>query len=879
MNRYEQTSLWQQTFGRKIEPDLFRDNRDFLRVQFENFRSRAKVLAGEISNVLPEYTVHDIEHIDALWETADIVIQKENFLNPAEAFVLGGAFLIHDLGMGLASFPNGIKEIKDELLWKDTVISIMREKYNKNVKLSDLDLIDIDVEKEATETVLRMLHAKHAEKLALVSWKDKSGSDVFLLENTELREAYGHIIGLIAHSHWWSVTKLEEKLPAKLGAPGILPNEWTIDVIKLACILRIADAIQIDDRRAPSFLMTIRKPSTHSSLHWNFQNKLYQPRLDRSRLVYTSKAPFSLSEIESWWICFDSLKMIDNELKEVDSLLIDKNIPRLNATGVASIENPSRLAKLITVDGWHPIDTQIKVSNVAKLVGTLGGKQLYGDDLVVPLRELIQNASDAVRARRVIEQETDDFGSVVIEFGSDELGDFIEIEDNGIGMSQRVLTGPFLDFGNSFWGSSLMHEELPGLEARGFSSTGKYGIGFYSVFMWGNKVSVSSRRFEAGRDSTLVLEFNNGTISRPVLRKASTEEVVKDGGTRIKIWFTKRRILNKIMGEFDNKVSTSELIENLCPSLDCNVYLKEDGKKKRIIKANDWIKISPIELIKRTIGARKFRLFSDETKEKLEKLSNNMTTIVEDGVTVGRLLLYTEGRVNTEIVCEGVVTIGGMKSSGLTGLLGVLVGVSSRASRDIGTPIVSDETISKWASEQSELLFRHNLPIDTQLECAQLIRACKGDTGELLALNFENEYMSTREFKNRVVRKKFEEFLVVQDAAISNYERDNNCNIVLYDNVVTVACGTPGVLQTRSIESFVTWPRGWREERFDDRSLRGVVDEVLSEVYCIELCEMLEQSDISTDDRSIKGVVGTVEEKEVSIDHLDIIKVKKTTKG
>lgn len=47
----------------------------------------------------------------------------------------------------------------------------------------------------------------------------------------------------------------------------------------------------------------------------------------------------------------------------------------------------------------------------------------------------------------------------------------IEVEDNGVGMSPKVLTGPFLDFGQSFWGTSLMHEELPGLESKGFIST------------------------------------------------------------------------------------------------------------------------------------------------------------------------------------------------------------------------------------------------------------------------------------------------------------------------------------------------------------------------------------------------------------------------
>ncbi len=88
MNRYQQTGIWQRTLGKQLEPDKYEQERDFLRVQFENFREKAKVLAGEIARVLPDFTIHDINHIDALWETAELVT-KDNFeINPAEAFVL-----------------------------------------------------------------------------------------------------------------------------------------------------------------------------------------------------------------------------------------------------------------------------------------------------------------------------------------------------------------------------------------------------------------------------------------------------------------------------------------------------------------------------------------------------------------------------------------------------------------------------------------------------------------------------------------------------------------------------------------------------------------------------------------------------------------------
>ncbi|KUJ56517.1 HD domain-containing protein [Chryseobacterium aquaticum] len=881
MNRFEQTSIWQKTLGKQLEPDTHEKEREFLRVQFENFRERAKLLAAEIASVLPEFTVHDISHIDALWETAELVTQKDFELTPSEAFVLGGTFLIHDLGMGLASFPNGIEELKKEAIWKDTVASLLKEKFNRPIEEEDYLKLDKETEKIATENVLRLLHAKHAEKLALISWKNKDGKDIYLIENTELRESYGSIMGLIAHSHWWTVEELDSKLPKTLGAPGIFSASWTIDAVKLACILRIADATQIDDRRAPSFLRTIRKPSNYSDLHWNFQQKLYQPRLERNRLVYTSKSSFPIGEVESWWICHDTLQMIDNELKEVDSLLVDTNRQRLKAIGVASIEDPKRLSKLIAVKGWQPIDTKIKVTNVAKLVGSLGGKQLYGDNSIVPLRELIQNASDAIRARRILENEVPEFGNIIVRFGKDKLGQFIEVEDNGIGMSPKVLTGPFLDFGESFWGTSLMHEELPGLESKGFSSTGKYGIGFFSVFMWGEKVSVSSKRFENGRDSTMILEFNKGASSRPILRKANDTEVIKDGGTRIRVWLSNSRILDKLLEKHDrkrNKIKLSELIESLCPSIDCNIILEEKSVSKKIIQANDWITIDPLSLLKRIIGVSYYNELTKSEKQLLAKLSKNMSLLKEDnGKIVGRLALYKEDSKRVErFSIEGKVTIGGMSSSGLNGLLGILVGKSDRASRDVGVPIASSTVIKEWATEQADFLSKLKFDGTTEIECASVIRCLGGNTSSLKIANVKIGFVSYKELMKMVRETNYESYLVVQDAAIYVYERDNNCKISFFDNVIWVGTGMPGILQTQNIDLWIDWPERNTKDRFQSRTLDGLVTEALSEVWKKKVSSILKISDESTDEKSYKGAVGSIDGKEVIIEHLDIIrKIKK----
>jgi hypothetical protein len=144
---------------------------------------------------------------------------------------------------------------------------------------------------------------------------------------------------------------------------------------------------------------------------------------------------------------------------------------RFAVRGISKVESPERLAEAIQTDDWLPVEASIRVSSVASLAQKLGGKQLYGDSELVPLRELIQNAADAVRARRLLDGKPATWGDIIVRIGKDGEQNVLEVEDNGLGMSKAVLTGPMLDFGVSYWGSHLMREEHPGLLSKPYTST------------------------------------------------------------------------------------------------------------------------------------------------------------------------------------------------------------------------------------------------------------------------------------------------------------------------------------------------------------------------------------------------------------------------
>jgi hypothetical protein len=118
VDSFEATWLWQTAFAGNTDGSAgLASERAFFSLHFKAMRERAKVLVQRIAADMPGYTVHDETHLDALWETSSIVARPGITLNPAEAFVFGGAILLHDAAMTLAAYPGGLAELKSSAAW------------------------------------------------------------------------------------------------------------------------------------------------------------------------------------------------------------------------------------------------------------------------------------------------------------------------------------------------------------------------------------------------------------------------------------------------------------------------------------------------------------------------------------------------------------------------------------------------------------------------------------------------------------------------------------------------------------------------------------------------------------------------------------------
>ena len=683
------------------------------------------------------YVLRGQGHLDALWETASTIAGPLYPVNPAEGYVFGAAILLHDAGMALASYPNGISEVYSTTEWRDSVTTHLRDLGENRLVGDEINNPPESIVRAVLPKVLRSLHAKRAEQLPTVSWQRPGTGTEYLIEDTDLREFYGSVIGRIAASHHWPVSRLPQVLQHSVGAFPKAPSSWGIDPLKLACLLRAADAAHIDERRAPRFLRMLLWPGGISATHWNFQSKLAKPRLDGDALLFTSGPDFALDDADAWWLCFDTVSMIDEELRNCDLLLEDLKLPRFAAKRVRASGSPQALSTFIRTSGWEPVDTIVKVSDVPRLIRMLGGSHLYGDDNSIPIRELIQNGADAINARRLMEKRDHAYGEVRLCVEQRGTEYWLVVEDDGVGMSLRTLTGALLDFGKSFWSSEGVQVEFPGLVSLGMQAIGRYGIGFFSVFMLGDVVIVSSRRFDAAQEKTYTLEFRSGLELRPILRLATQSEQLRDGGTRVSVLMRKSPyadgglLLEKSLHPARKK-RLEHIVVSMCPTIDVNVRVTSGAESVLCISAGDWLAIRGDQLLRRVSAGN------------LSKSSASNLRVLQDkkGIVHGRACILSEHQFSW-LGQSGVVTVGGFAAMTLNGIAGVLLGDSQTVARNMALPTVPAEVLANWASEQALLLAKSELSNEQKLRSAGYIMQCGGDISDLPVIRRGSGYLNT----------------------------------------------------------------------------------------------------------------------------------------
>jgi hypothetical protein len=244
---------------------------------------------------------------------------------------------------------------------------------------------------------------------------------------------------------------------------------YRCDLQFLACVLRLADFLDLDPARAPRALLEIIKPRGQKSLtEW----KKHQSNFAVSETSIEFHARFS-DFIEEKSLR-DTLRELDRERHECMELLADRSpdMRRLRLIRPVDIQ--------IESDGYIYEEFRFQLE-YEQIMSLLMGTQLYRDERAF-VRELLQNALDACRHASAAAADVGRYGqrgSITVRRSViDSTQEVIEVYDEGAGMTREVVRDYFMRVGRSFYQSFAFRRKQLKMDP-----ISQFGIGILSCFM------------------------------------------------------------------------------------------------------------------------------------------------------------------------------------------------------------------------------------------------------------------------------------------------------------------------------------------------------------------------------------------------------------
>ena len=151
----------------------------------------------------------------------------------------------------------------------------------------------------------------------------------------------------------------------------------------------------------------------------------------------------------------------------------------------------------ILVEGHEPVPMKFELDR-GRLLDLLVGHTIY-NDATVAVRELLQNAIDAVRYRHYLEEKehastgrpTSPMGKVIIKWNPAER--VLVVEDTGIGMDKTVITSHLMRVGASFYSTPQFQQEF-----KDYTPISRFGIGILTSFMISDDIEIVTYKAEMG---------------------------------------------------------------------------------------------------------------------------------------------------------------------------------------------------------------------------------------------------------------------------------------------------------------------------------------------------------------------------------------------
>lgn len=437
--------------------------------------------ARTIRDYFPMYTLHDETHIcSVLRRMADLLGDSVDRLSRDEAAMLILAACCHDIGMSCS------EQERDGLLGdRDRLAQYLERNHSEYVKAYAANPDEPELTDGMLQKYLRSIHHERAsELLGGIEWPAVLWGRV---DRDDLVR--------VCQSHGEFAVDLN-------GMAGI----QTVDLRFCAILLRLADILDFDTSRAPRAVYDYSGLERAEGDDAKVSREEWQKHMASQGFdflhVTDRQMPYDLPyhavsrsmQIEQTVNSY--LDWADHELDECGKLL------RRYTGKWQDFILPSKIKRVIKAEGY--VSGQYRLTmDQDQIMELLVGEELYSDPSVF-VRELIQNAIDAVRTREQLDKNLprDWRPRINIRSWMDEEGyHWFRIEDNGTGMTKDIIENYFLKIGSSYYASDTFRKEKIRCRADpDYTPISRFGIGILSCFMGGedsNRVEVSTKRFGA----------------------------------------------------------------------------------------------------------------------------------------------------------------------------------------------------------------------------------------------------------------------------------------------------------------------------------------------------------------------------------------------
>jgi hypothetical protein len=552
--RLQTTTLFQELLKREASSGVVLSER------VKDVVAHVAPLMERIPDHMPEFTLHDPNHGAKVVELMGRIIPADTLaqLNAIELSILIYAGYLHDLGMTCS---------------RDQAEKIIRTAPDfARIRAASSD-IQADIEKlkaasdhrGATHLEDRLLNeylrCHHVQRSASFIRNDLQGK--LAIEYSGI--PYGKWVQAVCDSHALPVARLRDETVWPRNA---LIGPERVNVQYLSLVLRLGDILDLDPERTPKVLLDFINPKDATSIReWHKHRSVIGWEIKPNLIEFEAECTHPVYERA----LREFLAAIEEERKDT-MLLLDRYQDELSKKYRLELRQPVT-AERIRSDGsyiYSELNFQIDHKRVLQL---LSGERIYGKPELA-LRELLQNAFDAVRCRKALEERA---GSpftprVSVKLQSDRL----IIEDNGIGMDDHALRNYFMQVGRSYYTSAEFRAEELEVDIAS-----EFGIGILSVFMVADSFQVESRRLpqnalEPPRPIKVEVPHAYGYfVQRPTNRQAV--------GTVVTLFLKP--------GHPFSQENLHELVLKLVPFSEISVCVECEGKTKSVkfFSPGDWI--------------------------------------------------------------------------------------------------------------------------------------------------------------------------------------------------------------------------------------------------------------------------------------------------